>query len=152
MLATAATPICCPSRTESFTGRYFHNVHVDKGGCMHVNAAGNVFNTTGSSMFFQMEQAGYKTGVFGKVTNDQGGVYWNPGKQSTWEATGMTHIDSPIEYNDFDTPNYFKKFANGTKMVEKLDAANPRFGTTYQTAQIGNRTLEWLDEVAGVGE
>ena len=31
------TPICCPSRSELLSGRYFHNIKTTKGGCMHVN-------------------------------------------------------------------------------------------------------------------
>ena len=33
------TPICCPSRTETLSGRMYHNVlQDDMGGCMHVNS------------------------------------------------------------------------------------------------------------------
>ena len=36
-----ATPICCPSRTETLSGRLYHNVlSADLQGCMHVNSTG----------------------------------------------------------------------------------------------------------------
>ena len=65
------TPICCPSRSELVSGRYFHNLKVDpakprkKGEiiCMHVNESkvnGATFAKTLS------ENAGYKVGMFGK--------------------------------------------------------------------------------------
>ena len=82
-------------------------------------------------MFSLMEKAGYAVGVMGKVTNDQGHAYWDPKKPSTWKADGMTHIDSPIDYNDYDGTTYFRKFANGTMHVETLNPSNPRFNTTY---------------------
>ena len=66
------TPICCPSRTEFFTGRYFHNVGPpnDPGSCMHADTRVAWSNATG--LFGLLSRAGYNTGVFGKVTNDQG--------------------------------------------------------------------------------
>merc|ERR1719195_1767095 len=44
-----STPICCPSRTETMIGRYYHNVGAPNGDCMHVDGIGAVFND--STMF-----------------------------------------------------------------------------------------------------
>jgi hypothetical protein len=59
------------------------------------------------------------------------------------------YIDSPINYNSFDGLPYFRLWPNGSTATDALDKSNPEFGTTYQTAQIGNRTLRWLDGAIG---
>lgn len=43
-----AAAICCPSRTEFFSGRYYHNIGPpgDPGGCMHVDTANAVHPLT----------------------------------------------------------------------------------------------------------
>merc|ERR1719506_2924589 len=65
------TPICCPSRTEFMSGRYYHNIGPpnDPGSCMHVDTSNAAKKSTG--IFGLMKSAGYEVGVFGKVTNDQ---------------------------------------------------------------------------------
>ena len=71
------TPICCPSRSELLTGKYFHNIKTanptDRG-CMHVNAS---LNTTLSPFYTaewyfapHLQRAGYSVGIFGKHLND----------------------------------------------------------------------------------
>ncbi|XP_065178090.1 extracellular sulfatase Sulf-2-like [Sycon ciliatum] len=131
------TPICCPSRTEIFSGRYYHNVGAPSGSCMHVNSKQWVFDET--SLFSTLQSNGYLTGVFGKVTNDQGGYFCKEMMNA-----GMTMISSPCDYNSFYSSQYFVKLANGTKYVEKL---NPKLPTTYQTSQLGNRSISWIKDI-----
>eukprot|EP00730_Choanoeca_flexa_P017630 TRINITY_DN8513_c0_g1_i1.p1 TRINITY_DN8513_c0_g1~~TRINITY_DN8513_c0_g1_i1.p1 ORF type:complete len:564 (+),score=126.97 TRINITY_DN8513_c0_g1_i1:170-1693(+) len=136
------TTICCPSRTETFSGRMYHNIGPpnEPGSCMHVNTTNVV--TPGRGMFPLLQAAGYKTGVFGKVTNDQSKIL-----NLAIQLQTMGYIDSPIDYNNFEGLTYQRRFDNGTNYVEKLDKNNPIFSTPYQTTQIGNRTLRWLDQV-----
>eukprot|EP01083_Nonionella_stella_P249325 862290_1 len=75
-----STPICCPSRTETMTGRYYHNAGAPNGACMHVDGLGAAFNHT--SMFQHFHQNGYTTGIFGKhIMNNP--TYWCPQNEST---------------------------------------------------------------------
>lgn len=85
--AFVSTPICCPSRTETMTGRYYHNVGAPNGNCMHVDGIGAVFND--STMFKHFHSSGYTTGIFGKfVANSP--KYWCP-----------EHI-APTDFNGYD--------------------------------------------------
>ena len=135
------TPICCPSRTEFFTGRYFHNVGPPsvQGGCMHADTTRAGSNRTG--IFGLMKRAGYNVGVFGKVTNDQTRILQQMGDESAADF-----IDAPVDYNDYDGMRYWQYWdANRSTHMERLSETDPIFGTPYQTTQIGNRTLRWLD-------
>eukprot|EP00511_Aplanochytrium_stocchinoi_P009394 CAMPEP_0204864468 /NCGR_PEP_ID=MMETSP1348-20121228/4082_1 /ASSEMBLY_ACC=CAM_ASM_000700 /TAXON_ID=215587 /ORGANISM="Aplanochytrium stocchinoi, Strain GSBS06" /LENGTH=589 /DNA_ID=CAMNT_0052015113 /DNA_START=333 /DNA_END=2103 /DNA_ORIENTATION=- len=140
------TPICCPSRTEFFTGRYFHNlVHEHENEediCMHANTTRVALKDKG--MFGLLTAAGYNTGIFGKVTNNQKWIL-----DELVEHDSVSFIDSPLEYNDFNTQHYYRfDKTTGKIEIEELNQRNPKYGTTYQTAQIGNRTLHWLEQAA----
>jgi len=53
------TPICCPSRSQLVTGRYFHNLKQTGGGCMHINE-GLVNNQT---FALYLHNQGYTVGM-----------------------------------------------------------------------------------------
>ena len=136
------TPICCPSRTEFFTGRYFHNVGPpgDKNGtCMHADTTMAGSNETG--MFGVFKKLGYNVGVFGKVTNDQQRILTQMSNENA-----ATMIDAPIDINDYMGRHYYQYWStNQSTHTETLPLKAPVFKTAYQTTQIGNRTLRWLE-------
>eukprot|EP01060_Flectonema_neradi_P038054 TRINITY_DN7880_c0_g1_i1.p1 TRINITY_DN7880_c0_g1~~TRINITY_DN7880_c0_g1_i1.p1 ORF type:complete len:565 (+),score=35.12 TRINITY_DN7880_c0_g1_i1:121-1815(+) len=132
------TPVCCPSRTEYFTGRYFHNVRGTDGvGCMHVNTT--MVHLPDTGIFGLLTSAGYHTGVFGKSTNDQTSQL----SQLVAHRTA-TYINSPSDVSAYMGLEWFRGFANGTKYTETINATNPVYGSPYQTSQISNRSVDWL--------
>ena len=109
---------------------------------MHVNAEANVFNAS-RSLFSLMESAGYVTGVFGKVTNDQTKYF---GKEK--RRSGMTWVNSPVDYNNYYGSPYIVGYPNGTTVLEDIDTSDP---ANYQTWRIGNSSLKFLDYMYGKG-
>ena len=138
------TPICCPSRSETFTGRYLHNLKVEgqcpegyKGHdvdgnycCMHVDE-GLVNNYT---MAKTLHNAGYKVGMFGKYLN-----YCPenppPGFDAWLANDGGTYF-SPQFYT-----NGITGLPNGTVNFNQTD---------YTTAVVGNYSNNWIKEVKDV--
>jgi len=64
------TPICCPSRGEILTGRYFHSLRMptSDGGCMHIDT--DLVNNFTFGTY--LAEAGYSMGYFGKHLNNLG--------------------------------------------------------------------------------
>ena len=138
--AFIATPICCPSRTETISGRAFHNIkNVDSPLCMHIAAQYNVFNNT-NSMFQTFHRNGYNTGSFGKLTNDMPTYFCNDNPPM---LDGFTRVNCPCYYNDF----------YGTKYVDYDETTSnytlytlPVDENTYETSYVGNASLKWISE------
>eukprot|EP01083_Nonionella_stella_P049114 131017_1 len=135
--AFVATPVCCPSRTETVTGRYFHNIGAPNGDCMSIDATDNVFSNT--TIFNQLYQNGYNTGVFGKLTNEDSHYFCNNPKNV--KDAGMTRVYSMCSASDYYCTKYLDHYGNGTSFYTNLDKDNE---TTYQSAQIGNQSLAFI--------
>ena len=140
-----ATPICCPSRTETLSGRLYHNVLSDDlSGCMHVNSTGYIFEHE-SALFPALQAQGYATGGFGKIINGQHALWDVAGRPVT---RGWDWISAPLDENDYFASEFFEKRPNGSHWMSSLgDPTKDVVDAWYQTAQIGNRTMRWLETV-----
>ena len=72
-----SSPKCTPSRSAWLSGRHYHNLRPNGA------KTGKGLNTTAhrdiDAVFPTLRQAGYKTGIFGKIHNNQAGWLCNPG-------------------------------------------------------------------------
>eukprot|EP01084_Bolivina_argentea_P184141 317650_1 len=149
------TPVCCPSRTEFVSGRYYHNIGAPNGNCMFINANEYVFNA--NSIFSKMYQNGYKTGVFGKLTNNDGQYFCNQPENVT--EAGMSRV-----YSMCQTDNYYcLKYINYTEKASTITKTNTdklQYQYTnlnyndpgsYQGAQIGNKSIQFIEKQLKLG-
>ena len=143
------TPVCCPSRAETLTGRYLHNVkvpvaagqcgaaydgHDDLGNvcCMHVDEA-LVNNHTFARVL--KEQGAYRVGMFGKYLNvcPASPV---PGFDAWFANGGGTYY----------APQFFVHNVAGLP-----DGSITFNASDYSTALIGNFSTRWIRQVATDG-
>ena len=99
-----STPICCPSRTESITGRGFQNIRNGAIDCMDISATDNVFNNN-NSMFQKFHDNGYLTSSFGKLTNNMN-TFWCP-SDNIPTLKGFDRINCPCNYSMYISIKYF---------------------------------------------
>ena len=130
------TPICCPSRSELVSGRYFHNIKSlptdskpdKRSSCMHVNED-KVNNDTFAK--YLKEEANYTVGMFGKYLNNV--PKFVPPGFDAWLANGGGSYLSP----EFATWN-IDGLPNGTWKGTK---------DNYTTAVVGNTSIAWIRKV-----
>jgi N-acetylglucosamine-6-sulfatase len=140
------TPICCPSRTETLSGRMYHNVLEDHlGGCMSVNSTGYIFQET-MSLYPLLQSAGYLTAGFGKIINGQGGTF----KKNIHR--GFDWMSAPTNEGNYFWPEFYEVRPNGSTWISLLGADSARDDSWFQTAQIGNRSIEFIDYAVNVAK
>ncbi|WP_435971486.1 sulfatase family protein [Streptomyces sp. Qhu_M48] len=111
------TPLCSPSRSSVFSGRHAHNHGVRN------NQASHVLDQSTTVQRY-LQQAGYRTGLFGKYLN-------------AWALE-----DNPPHFEEFALlqPGYVNARWNIDGTVKTID--------NYTTTVIKNRTLTFLDKAA----
>ena len=145
------TPVCCPSRAETLTGRYLHNLKTPgvcttpydgfdpvTGGacCMHVEED----KVHDASFAAKLKRAGYATGMFGKYLN------FCPGDCGD-ECSGAPIPEAFDAYLANGGGHYFgPSFA--VKNVDGLDDGTyDAPADAYTTSVVGNYSAAWIESV-----
>ena len=147
----AHTPVCCPSRSELLSGRYFSNIRVasaaDKG-CMRVNVTDTFHNST---LAAPLHAAGYTTGLFGKYLNGAGPKYLCPEANKTSGGEGKPGPFRPLGWDRFfgmcPDDCYEDCLFVDDGVGKRFDDKAYVNGSNYATSVIGNATVQWLSTV-----
>jgi arylsulfatase A-like enzyme len=115
--AFVTTPLCCPSRTSIFTGRYTHNHHVYS----NDGEGGNLIQQ--STLQYYLQQAGYETAMYGKYLNG-----WDISRPPPY----FNHYAMTVTSNVYD---------HGTWNVDGTVKTIPDYNTTY----ISNKAQHFLN-------
>jgi N-acetylglucosamine-6-sulfatase len=175
------TPVCCPSRAETLSGRYLHNLKVpgkckmgydgkdDNGStycCMHVEE--NLVHNF--SFPHHLKQSGYTTGMFGKYLVSGTYIVWTT-LTCCYHFVHLHPIsqnycpgDCKDECSGEPIPDAFDSWlANGgghyyspsfsVKNIDGLpDGTFDGTATDYTTAVVGNHSVAWIRKVAKLGK
>ena len=154
------TPVCCPSRAELLSGRYFHNLRMptNSGGCMHVQTGvAGLEDKPNEHSFakYLVQERGYTAGWFGKHLNHcpskpppgydcQTCRFFANGGGSDEEPGGYVNAS----FHDFEANTSVLNPQTSPSGMYKASTAGEFAG--YTTSIIANKSIEWLHKVAGV--
>jgi arylsulfatase A-like enzyme len=116
--ASATTPLCCPSRASIVSGNFAHN-HGVRSNTMAANLNHD------RTIQAYLEQAGYRTGLFGKFLNGWN-VAVNPPHWNDW-AIYNSHDYSVFQVNEQGTLKYNYQYSTNyvaDKAEQFLQSAN----------------------------
>ena len=147
------TPVCCPSRAQLLSGRYFHNLREARGGstsgCMHVDEA----RVYPHSLAARLQALGYTSGWFGKSLNqcpERPPPGWDC-PTCWWFANGGG--------NDYEPGGFLNATFHDYSAWAALPSANGTYTAStagefagYTTSVIANKSLLWVRRVAALGQ
>ena len=146
------TPVCCPSRAETLTGRYLHNLKTpgrckmgydgfdeESGGacCMHVEED----KVHDFSFMRRLRDAGYATGLFGKYLN------FCPGNCSD-ECSGEPIPEAFDSFLGNGGGHYYSPSFAVKNLAGLPDGTFSGSPEDYTTAVVGNHSVRWIRSVA----
>jgi arylsulfatase A-like enzyme len=115
--AFVSTPLCCPSRASIMSGRYAHNHVVSN------NFGAWNFNEDPTLQAYLHDEAGYRTGIYGKYLNDWD-LKRDPAHWDTWGIFNngycpfrVNEDGSIVDYGVFNKPNIAQCGAYTTSYV-----------------------------------
>jgi len=141
--AHVVSPICCPSRTALFSGRYPHNLGDDSlGWC------GNFSASREDSLLVALGNAGYAVGQAGKWYNleSEAGGFCTPGYVPAWKDDSPRGRASDAFLLCQEGVYYGNPYNANGEIVTRGHAPED-----YMTAVIGNRSLAFLRNVTAGG-
>jgi arylsulfatase A-like enzyme len=130
--AFATTPVCCPSRSSVFSGRYVHNHGVRD------NASSAALDQRYTIQEY-LHQSGYRTGYFGKYLNAWN-LFRDPPSYDDWSITSSGY--SPIRVNENGVVKAVSQYAttyfrdNAVRFIQEAESqdATPWFLQVATTA------------------
>jgi arylsulfatase A-like enzyme len=125
--AFATTPLCCPSRASIMSGRYAHNTIVSN------NFGAWNFKQDPTLQAYLHDEAGYRTGIFGKYLNDWD-LKRNPVHWDRWGIFNQGYC--PFRVNEEGTIKDYGVFNQPTIAQCGL----------YSTTYVQNQALDFIDQ------
>jgi arylsulfatase A-like enzyme len=156
--AVATTPLCCPSRTSIFTGRYAHNHGVidnndrkdpvtNLGAVDEFTSDQDALNATLQSY---LKNAGYQTAIYGKYLNSK-----NDEKPAIWDKYGLVG-GAYCPFHTFEGTSETTGQLNRYPPQGTQDECNPdRLGvgdlssdSPYSTHFVRDRALQFISDAS----